>query len=207
MICVLNMSLVLIEALIVGTRDRQATAMAKKRCEGEDVDTAIQKEMTWTDEEFSLLANEEQDEWEKLYSEELALERECHARVAKRSRLMREKVLAELADAKAGKAAMAADVKDVAKKKIDAKAGGYTQPQAKKFVPPGSTVTKSVVRTKYWQIRAGYMHPFISRTFDSDITGDSDTSALRYCLNIAWGKYRSSGGEAPCPWDIDIAIF
>ncbi len=95
----------------------------------------------------------------------------------------------------------------VVKETIVVTARGYTQPQAKRLAPPGATITKSVVRTSYWQNRAHYLEHSISGAFDFEVTGESEHSALVYLLSLAWAKYRARGGEQPCPWDMDVALF
>ena len=195
--------------------DKKAEEVAARRVDIDDDNDFVMKEHTFTEAEFDLLTAEDQDEWHEAYVSELAKEKEAWQHALLQKLDLKAKVkkaeggggLLAAASSSGASSSGGVAVVAVVKEKIDVKAGGYTQPQAKRFLPPGATVTKSVVRTKYWQVRANYLAHSISKTFDSEVTGESEHSALLFVLAYAWAKYRADGGDQACPWDLDVPLF
>ena len=193
----------------------KAEEIAARRVDIDDDHDFMTKEHTFTEAEFNLLTAEDQDEWHEAYESELAKEKEAWQRARLQKCDLKAKVkkagggggLPEAASSSGASSSGGVAVVAVVKEKIVVKAGGYTQPQAKRFLPPGATITKSVVRTSYWQIRAHYLEHSISKAFDSEVTGESEHSALVYLLSLAWAKYSGCDGEQPCPWEMDVALF
>lgn len=77
---------------------------------------------------------------------------------------------------------------------------GYTQAEAKRFLPPACTLRKDVKRDPRWQIRADWLSPSVSRGYARDDVG-ADNHALLACLRIAWAKHTALFSSC-CPWDI-----
>jgi hypothetical protein len=81
---------------------------------------------------------------------------------------------------------------------------GFTQVEAKRFLPPNAYVRKDCKRDPRWQIRADYIRPAVSCQFERD-NPVQDNDALVACLRRAWID-RECQFEDKCPWDFDIPL-
>ena len=84
---------------------------------------------------------------------------------------------------------------------------GFTQRQAKEFLPEGCKIRKDCTRAQRWQVHgADFLVVRHSRTWSSGAPGGfSDNDALGFVLFLAWQDYtRQFGGE--CPWLLDVPL-
>ena len=76
---------------------------------------------------------------------------------------------------------------------------GFTQNEAKVYMPPGWTLTKITTRDCGWQARCNYS-PNRYRSFTpSSVQADYD--AFAFVLAIAWPLHTDRIGEQ-CPWQL-----
>ena len=89
--------------------------------------------------------------------------------------------------------------------KIEWKEGrGLTQPEAKRYAPPGCTLRKRV-KVKEWGAAAAYMPISANKRYTENLALE-DNDALVYCLQMAWHSYRIHNGEG-CPWELRSDLF
>ena len=77
---------------------------------------------------------------------------------------------------------------------------GFSQAQAKEYLPPGATIGKEKTWHHRWKVQSKVLGSR-SKVF---AVGDaaSDRAALNYCLCMAWQAWTRASGKA-CPWQLD----
>ena len=87
------------------------------------------------------------------------------------------------------------------KKRIDLAPGGFSQKDAKEFLPPGAHVSKSKEWDNRWRIQSPCLGTR-TRTFKAEEPG-ADRKAFLYLLRLAWAAHTKAHGEQ-CPWQLDV---
>lgn len=75
---------------------------------------------------------------------------------------------------------------------------GLTQVQAKRYLPPHSTISKERTWHHRWKVSAEYLGSR-SKSFEGG-NNDSDNEALRFVLFVVWRAWHAGSGQE-CPWD------
>ena len=86
------------------------------------------------------------------------------------------------------------------KEKLPDFTGGLTQRAAKRFLPPGYTLTKAVTNDSRWRVRGPNLTEK-QKVYQRD-DPHSDGRTLLYVLQVAWSAFKRAGGSE-CPFDLD----
>jgi hypothetical protein len=89
----------------------------------------------------------------------------------------------------------------LAKKLVKFPSSGIQQAVARKYCAGSSTLTKSTIRTKYWQVRCKLDENTSSKAYTT--TGFTDRSALIFCLRKSWQWHVKHFPSDKCPYIFD----
>ena len=137
------------------------------------------------DDEESLMDNDEdvQKQFEKLK------ERHAAAKVREQARLEKLEPLLGADSAKPAKPSRSV---------VPFLMTGYPEKEARKFMPPGSSIYKDLNRENRWRVRSKWW-PEKTKSYGSG-SAVTDWGAMKICILHAWAREKARVG-AECPFD------
>ena len=87
---------------------------------------------------------------------------------------------------------------------------GMTQKEAKRYLPPGATISKCVDKRRgrpFWEVKSDALLRSVSRRYTTEASGmvSGDNEALQFCFRHVWLAVTAKHGT-PCPWAIDDSV-